>query len=292
MLKDVTRRRMLLDGRGVEIALLDWGGDGPLLLMHHANGFCGATLALVAEPLRDRYRVVAMDARGQGDSSPGPGPDPYRWDAFAEDYLAVAERLAAEQAEDRVAVGFGHSFGGTSALGAAARRPALFGRLVLVDPVLPPPPEAIDPGRGERLTTLVEGARRRRAVWATREEARTHFAERSLFADWDPRALDLYVAEGLRERADGRVELKCPGAVEAAVFGQRTGVDVAALAARATLPARVLWARGGNFPRSIYERVFGGMKQARIVDVEAGHLVPMEKPGLVVDEVLSGAETD
>jgi len=286
------RRRLALPARGVEIALLDWGGDGPLLLMHHANGFCAGTLGLVAEALAPHFRVVAMDARGHGESTKPEGPAAYAWTQFALDVLAVAEALAPEHG-GRVAVGLGHSFGGTSVLGAAARNPALFERLVLVDPPIPPPEGlvAADPERASRVASLIEGASQRRSVWPSRAEARAHFAERSLFRDWLPAALDLYVEYGLRERADGQVELLCPGAVEAAIFGA-SGADVDAvdLARRAAaLPATVLWARRGDFSRALYERVFAEMPRARIVDVDAGHLVPMERPELVVREVLAPA---
>lgn len=286
---EIARRRVELTGSGVEIALLDWGGDGPLVLMHHANGFCAGTLGLVAEALVPRFRVIGMDARGHGDSSKPEQPDAYRWDRFAEDLLALAERLAAERSDGRIAVALGHSFGGTAVLGAAARRPELFEHLVLVDPVIPPPPDVapLDPGRRERLARLVEGARRRRSVWDDRSQARAHLAGRSLFSQWLPRALDLFVEHGLRERADGRVELKCPGAIEAAVFGQSGGLDVLALARRARVPATVLWAERGDFSRALYERAFGEMAEARIVDVACGHLVPMERPDLVARELLS-----
>jgi pimeloyl-ACP methyl ester carboxylesterase len=290
----VERRRVELPGRGVEIGLLEWGGDSvpedaPLVLMHHANGFCAGTLGLVAEALTPAFRVVGMDARGHGGSSRPEGPAAYRWEEFALDVLAVAEALAPPHG-GRVAVGLGHSFGGTAMLGAAARRPELFERLVLVDPVLPAPPgwTAVDPERGERVARLVDGARRRRSVWESRAEARAHFARRSLFRRWLPAALDAYVECGLHERADGRVELACPGAVEAAIFAAAHGFDVADLARRAAaVPTTVLWARHGDFPRALFERVFGALPHARLVDVEAGHLVAMERPELVVREVVA-----
>jgi pimeloyl-ACP methyl ester carboxylesterase len=288
----VGRRRVALPGAGVEIALLDWGGRGPLALLHHANGFCAGTLGLVAEGLRPHFRVIGMDARGHGDSSRPEGLEAYRWDRFAEDLVEVAQRLLAELGEKRVALAVGHSFGGTALLGAAARRPGLFGRLVLVDPVIPLPPGAIprvDPARSERLSRLVEGARRRRAEWPSRAAARAHFAERSLFADWDPRALDLYVAEALRERADGGVELKCPGEVEAAIFSASGEIDVVALARRVTAPTLFLWAARGDFPRPLYERLAAEMSAARVVDLDAGHLAPMERPELVLGAILGEA---
>jgi len=287
----VERRRLALAQRGVEIALLDWGGDGPLVLMHHANGFCAGTLGLVAEALVPRFRVIGMDARGHGDSSRPGRPEAYGWDEFALDALAVAEALAPAHG-GRVAVGLGHSFGGTAMLGAAARRPELFERLVLVDPVLPGPDflRAADPERRARAAQLVEGARRRRSLWAGRAEARAHFAGRSLFRHWLPAALDLYVEHGLRERADGQVELACPGAVEAAIFAASAELDARELARRAAeVPATVLWARRGDFPRPVFERVFGAMPGAHLVDADAGHLIPMERPELVAREVAAAA---
>ena len=280
---------MPLPERGVAIALLDWGGDGPLVLMHHANGFCAGTLGLVADALTPRFRVIGMDARGHGDSSKPEGPAAYEWNHFALDYLTVARRLAAEHG-GRVAVGLGHSFGGTSVLGAAARAPDLFERMVLVDPVLPPAVEelaSIEPARAAHVQRLVDGAIKRRASWPSRAEARAHFAERSLFERWLPAAIDLYVEHGLRDVGDGTVELKCPGAVEAAVFGNGPAFDPMDLARRAgRVPATVLWARLGNFSLPLYRRVFGAMERARILEVDAGHLVPMERPELVAEAVL------
>jgi pimeloyl-ACP methyl ester carboxylesterase len=281
-------RRMPLPERGVEIALLDWGGDGPLVLMHHANGFCAGTLGLVAAGLVPRFRVIGMDARGHGDSSKPEGAAAYAWHHFAEDYLAVARRLADEHG-GRVAVGLGHSFGGTTALGAASRDPERFERLVLVDPVIPPPPElrSADPERSERVARMVERASKRRSAWDGSAEARAHFAERSLFEHWLPEAIDLYVQHGLRERADGSVELKCPGTVEAAVFGNGPPADLFDLVRRVRVPTTVLRAARGDFPRAVYDRVFGAMQRVRIVELDAGHLVPMEQPELVVDAVVA-----
>ena len=283
-------RRIPLPECGVEIALLDWGGDGPLVFMHHANGFCAGTLGLVAEALVPRFRVIGMDARGHGDSSKPEEPDAYAWPNFAADYLAVAERLADECGGGRVAVGLGHSFGGTSALGAAARRSELFERLVLVDPVMPVPELTAqyrdDPERAARVGRLIDGARKRRSLWPNAADARAHFASRSLFANWLPAALDLYIEHGLRERPDGQLELRCPGEVEATVFSSSGSVDVFELARRVTTPTTLLWAARGDFPRAVYERAAALMASARIVDVDAGHLIPMERPDLVVAAVL------
>ncbi|MGH0037257.1 MAG: alpha/beta fold hydrolase [Myxococcota bacterium] len=287
-LKSVERRRVDLPGRGVEIAVLDWGGSGPPALLHHANGFCGALWAPVAEKLSDRFRLLAVDARGHGDSSrPDPDrPGAYRWAEMAEDLAAVGAALLGELGAARFALGLGHSFGGTLSLAAASRHPGLFERVMMVDPVIIPPERASLPERVAHASQMSERARRRRDGWDSRAEAREYLASRELFARWEPRALDLYVAEGLRDGEDGRVHLKCPGAVEGAIFAGDQGMDILELAAEARVPVRILWARQGNFPRALYESMVETMSDAEVVEMDAGHLVVMEEPDIVVEQAL------
>ncbi len=273
-------RRLELPDRGIEVALLDWGGDGPLVLAHHANGFCKGLWAEVAAGLDGRARLVAMDARGHGDTrflTPEPA---FGWDVHAEDALAVARALCAELGRPRIDLGVGHSFGGTSMLGAAARDPACFGGLLLLDPVTP----ALGP-RPPHLDGLIEGARKRRASWPDRAEARAWFAERALFADWTDIALDLYVLDGLGEGGEG-VALKCAPDVEATVFSGG-GLDVAAVAERVTAPCVWVWAESGDFPRAVHEHCAGRLPAGRFEAWEAGHLIPMEQPERVAEAILA-----
>jgi len=285
LLERAARRTFTLPRSGLDIAALDWGGEGPLALLHHANGFCKGVWGLVADALGQRWRVIAMDARGHGDSSKPDGHDAYAWDRFAEDLVAVAEQIVAESGR-QIALGIGHSFGGTAMIGAAARRADLFGRLLLVDPVIPPTlaPE-LSAEREVHMRGLVDGARRRRAHWPSRDAARAWCAQRPLFAAWQPEAIELYLLDGMRARADGSLELKCPGAIEAAIFAGSWSTDIAALAPRVHTPALLLWAARGQFPRPLYETVAASMGLARVETVDSGHLVPMERPDLVAAAV-------
>jgi pimeloyl-ACP methyl ester carboxylesterase len=169
-------------------------------------------------------------------------------------------------------------------MAAAALRPGRFERIVCVDPVVVPPgmPDAAPSERGR---SLVDGARKRRRHWPSRSEAIHHFRPRSLFSGWTDRALALYVDEGLARRADGSLELKCAPEVEAAVFGGAAGFGLFDRVAGLATPALLLWARHGNFPRTLYEQLAARMADGHVEEVEAGHLVPMERPELVVDAV-------
>jgi len=285
VLRRATRSRIRLDD--VELAVLDFGGEGPLALLHHANGFCAGVWGLVAERLRSRFHVIAFDARGHGDSSKPESPDAYRWSRFAADLGALAQRLLEQHGADRIGLGIGHSFGGTNTLLAASQHPGIFERIALVDPVILPPPDApVMPDREARVARLANAARDRQAVRGSRAEALAGWRERRFFANWDPRALALYAADGLRDRPDGGVELKCPGYVEAAVFEAGEAVDLFAAAERVTIPALLLRARRGDFPRALFEGLAARMPDVRLEDLDSGHLAVMEQPDLVADAVL------
>ncbi len=285
MLTDVERYRIPVPHADLEISLIDWGGNGPLALLHHANGFCAGMWGVVAQGLRRRFRVIAMDARGHGDSDKPQGNEHYRWENFGLDAAAVADVLVSRHGP--VTLGLGHSFGGTALTLAAIQRPDLFERLVLLDPIVVPT-VVIDSAeiRADRTSSLVEAARRRRHVFESRTEAYEGWKGRAIFVDWDPRSLELYVSEGLADRSDGSVELKCPGEVEAAIFEGGAGADVMGQLDRLEAPTLIVWASGGNFPRSHFEQLAARMQRGEVITAELGHLIPMEQPEWVVRQVL------
>ena len=284
----VTQRRVFLPESRIEIALQDWGGDGPLALLHHANGFCAALWIPVVESLRDRFHVVAMDARGHGDSAmppEGATPESFSWSLMADDLRQVAEILLTESGQSQIALGLAHSFGGTLTLAAESRRPGLFDKLVLVDPVVPPP-SWLSQARSGNESDLVQRARRRRDRWASRDEARELLAEKALFADWTSRAFEIYVQEGLRDTPDGGVELKCAREVEATIFSNSFSLDLETIFPAVAAQTRLLWAARGNFPLEIFQDVCSRLPRGELVELDAGHLIPMEKPEWVVEHVL------
>lgn len=277
-------------GEGVEIAILDWGGDGPLAFLHHANGFCAETLAPVAHALRDRFRVVAMDCRGHGDSTPvAPEGDAYHWGVLAADVERAVGATLARTGHDRVTLALGHSFGGALLLRAASLGRTPIERLLLCDPVLHRPPA---PGEttAHRGSGLADATRKRRDRFPSFAAAYDHCRTRGLFADFTPEALALYVGEGMVETADGsEIRLKCDREIEAAVFeGNHSSLcarDVEAVQARTLF----VHARRGNFEAATYEAIASRMTDARVESRDLGHLFPLEQPGAaleLVDELL------
>ncbi|MGE0385732.1 MAG: alpha/beta fold hydrolase [Gammaproteobacteria bacterium] len=278
------RSRLHLPGRGITLSIIDFGGQGPLALLAHATGFCAALWEPVAVRLRERFHVLAYDARGHGDSDKPADEHAYGWSGFAEDYAAVARALATSAAVERVAVAIGSSIGGTSALAAAARDPRLFGAVVALDPVvIPERPSGTQPTR----SALEDGALRRRNVFESRAAIRAKWRERGRFADWDPRALDLYLEHGFADRADGQVELKCPNVIEAAIYRRGVEFSIWAQIGHLRTPARiVVAARQREMPAEIVESLAARSAAAELAHMDGTHLLPMVMPDRVADDIL------
>lgn len=193
----------------------------PLLHVLHGNGLCTRSYEPLLALLADDFDLWLCDLQGHGDSEAGERF--LGWDANAA--MAARAFRAHHPAPARPVFGLGHSFGGVLTALMAGDDPTLFERIVLLDPVIHPPGLAtllalLQATRLQGLLPLVRATRRRRAHWASREEAIERLRGRGVFADWDEAALAAYVRHGLRE-VDGGVALKCPPAIEAAIFGSR-----------------------------------------------------------------------
>jgi len=91
---------------GVTLSALDTGGNGPLVLCLHALWMQAGSFRPLAERLFPKWRVVALDFRGHGQSSRA---DDYRRNAFHGDLVSILETLDAGPA----AV-IGNSLGGST----------------------------------------------------------------------------------------------------------------------------------------------------------------------------------
>lgn len=274
-------REGAIDNDGVAIHYTDWGGAGPPLILLHATGFLAALWRPVAERLASRFRVVAVDQRGHGDS--GKPADGYRFETFADDLQRLIEGLALERP-----LAVGHSAGATIIVVHTKQHPGLIQRAVLVEPILPRPEWYAQSPMGDHANSLADGARKRRAVWPGREELFRAYRTRQTFETWREDVLRLYVEEGTRPCDNGQIELKCPPEIEGQTFDAARYVDPWPMLTQMECPALVIWGAGSHLLGFGLERqVEEAIPQVRTVVVpDTTHFLPQERP----DEVARLAE--
>ena len=150
-MSDQQKRLRCVTADGLAIALTDFGGAGPDLLLVHATGFCAAVLEPLAQGLTGAFRCWGLDLRGHGHSD-RPADGNFAWSGFALDVLAAIDHLGLRQP-----FAVGHSCGGASVLLAEEARPGTFGGLYCFEPVVFP---IDDPGGGAPMDNpLALGAR-------------------------------------------------------------------------------------------------------------------------------------
>ncbi|MEO1656791.1 MAG: alpha/beta hydrolase [Pseudomonadota bacterium] len=248
------------------------------LIFTHATGLNASAYRPLLEALDFDGTILAPSLRGHGATTLPADPKAIRsfW-TFAKDLSADIETFG-DLGELTLA---GHSAGSvTSLLVARKVKPKA---LVLIEPLgLPRSVALMARTPLKRFTVdrtpIALNAAKRRAHFQSREDARSAYLSKKFFKNWDPRALDGYLDEGLKDDPNGGVRLSCEPAWESAVFGaqaagfwphlhavRRQGVPVHGLVAsrQSTFPG---FARPG-FRRS----------GAKLTEMEGGHMLPVEQ---------------
>jgi pimeloyl-ACP methyl ester carboxylesterase len=110
----------------VQLEVLDWGGQGPALVLLSGLGSTAHHYDDLAQALTPRYRVVGVTRRGHRGSSPATSG--YEFARLAEDVMRVVEAVRID-----TAVVIGHSFAGEEMHVLGARYAGKIRGLVYVD---------------------------------------------------------------------------------------------------------------------------------------------------------------
>jgi pimeloyl-ACP methyl ester carboxylesterase len=278
---------------GVGIAVHDLGGPddpgAPVLLFSHATGLHGLVWSPVAAALTDRFRCLALDYRGHGLSETPPGAS-LAWSRMGDDAHAVLE--SDPVARSRIVHGVGHSMGGAALVLAAARPSSRLRSLWLYEPVI------VGPGvlpRSDAPNPLADGAARRRASFASYDEALANFAAKPPLNQLRPDALEAYVRGGFRPEDDGRVTLRCSPATEAAVFrgaGESGAWDVLPVL---DLPVAIVAGRGegDGTVAALAPPAFEKLVHGTLVErPHLGHFGPLEDPSGTAGDIAAWVDSN
>lgn len=271
------------------VSYLEWEGGGPTLLFAHANGFNGQTYRALLQPLAERFRIVASDARGHGFSTLPTTPGlARRWTIFRDDLLRF---LASFGGGPKILAG--HSMGATASIMAAALKPENVRALVLVEPVMVPTiPEialrlmrAI--GMKSPVPDMAERAEKRRDVFSSFDAALAAYTGRGAFKSWPAETVRDYLAGGLIPTGNAtEMRLACAPAWEAEDF-REPPLGIARLGRFIKCPVTLIHGGRGSTCRDqdvrAFARAHGNTRVIKLAD--ASHFLPMEFPDVVREEI-------
>ncbi|TMC55043.1 MAG: alpha/beta hydrolase [Chloroflexi bacterium] len=255
----------------LHLRYLDFGNRlAPTVVFYHATGFTSELWQPIIRDLQDEFHCVALDQRGHGGSDKH--ADEFSWPATVDDFQKFLEAV---QWEPVIAVG--HSSGATSVAVAAARRPGLVEKAVLIEPTIRQRDSAAPNPEGN---PLIERTRNRRARWPNRAAMVEALGQRAPYKSWMPEMLHLFAEHATAQTEGGEVELLCTPAIEAAIYASFRAYDPWPYLPEVRQPLLVIHGTGASvLPTTNEAEIRPQWPQAQWVNIaEGGHLVLMEAP--------------
>ena len=261
---------------GLRLHVRDWAGpssSAPVIVLLHGYTGHARTWDGLAPALAGRYRVLAADARGHGESDWTGDADAYSVPAQVADVVALLTGFGVE----RAAV-LGLSMGGRTALNLAARHPGRVERLVVVD--IGPEVAAAGAARIGANVSAVD-------VFASPEEAVARAREQNTVAPDD--VVRHRVLHNLLRLPDGRWTLRYDPVLRAG--GARLPrPDVSeqwALLSDITAPTLLVRGELSDvLDRDDAARMVSAIPDCTLAEVAgAGHTVPMDQPERFLDAI-------
>jgi pimeloyl-ACP methyl ester carboxylesterase len=161
-------------------------------------------------------------------------------------------------------------------------RPGTFDSLVLIEPIILPPPFVA----GDNPSAAA--ARKRRASFGSRAEARARLGQKPPFETWNELAFAGYIRDGLRSTGRGEeVALACDPKDEEEIYRTATAHGAWERLGEVAVPVLVMaGGRSDTHDEALIRAIANRFPSAGIeVVAGAGHFLPMERPELVAERI-------
>ena len=184
--------------QGINLHYVDWGtpsgaDDAPTIFLLHGDMRTSRSWDAAARHLCDRYPVLALDSRGHGDSDwPDTG---YTFTQRVDDLESFSDAVGM-----RNAVAVAHSTGGVVATLLSERRPDIFSRLVLLEPMV-----VVTESFQRMVSKRAETPRR---TWESREDMYKYLKWHRMTGKWPDDVIRDVVDYESYELPDGRFDMK------------------------------------------------------------------------------------
>lgn len=252
----------------------------------HANGYPPECYAPLLSLLARISPVYAVHLRPLW---PGEQPSKlHNWRILSADLLDFLDQRSCQKV-----IGVGHSVGGITTLRAALLQPQRFAALVLIEPVLMPPWLVLLwqvfglLNLADNLHPLVKSARRRRQVFANRDEIFKGYRRKSIFRYLSDENLRAYTDGLVADLPDGRCQLRFSADWEAQIYATGIKADMDLWLGLRKLKMPLIMIRGAETDTTWAStaRLVKLIRPAtEVVTLQhSTHLVPLEKPETTVE---------
>lgn len=272
----------------MSIPYIDLGGEGQELHFAHANGFHPLSYQKFLKPIISKYHVEASLFKPfWPDSDPS---DLSSWTQMAEHLIKYSE----ERGQKKL-IGIGHSMGCIISLMAQLKKPELFSKLVLIEPVVLPTHyywgQKLPLFIKKKVNPVAKIALRRKDKWKSKEQAYEYLRPKKVFVNIPDDAFADYINHSIIDDPAGGVKLAYSKEWEAQVYCTAPNPWRAIKSIK--IPTMVV--RGAKTD-VISPDTWAQWKDIKpnfnFIDVElSGHLVPFERAEALSKIVLSFLES-
>jgi pimeloyl-ACP methyl ester carboxylesterase len=182
-------------------------------------------------PHLDNVNIFGIDTRCHGYSDRG---DVTSWDGFGNDLAAAATYIESVTSSD-VRIGVGISSGASAHILHSVAERDFYRGLYLCEPIMFAPEENV-----ENRAKLLEGVRKRRDVFDSRDVAFARFLDHGPLSRIDANALALYCTHGFADISDG-VTLRCKKEDEEAIYESGIANHVYEKLGDIAVPTRIVY---------------------------------------------------
>ncbi len=263
---------------------LNFGGEGKVIHFAHANAYPPGSYRQLLAPFVSKYRVLGMYQRPMWVNS---DPAIFRhWHQLADDLIAFITQQNIKQV-----IGAGHSMGGVATIIAAVKRPDLFSKLILIDPVIIERKYAIMTSMlpfflRKKIVPIAKISAKRRDLWQDQQTVFDSFRKKRVFKQFSDSVLWDFVKSGTKPNGLGQVTLTYPKAWETQIY--LTAPYVLNKLFKLKIP---IIAIKGEHSNVITPQVWASWQTAQphnhfLELPNSGHLVPMEYPKVVANFIL------
>jgi pimeloyl-ACP methyl ester carboxylesterase len=263
----------------VRLHYVDWGKNGPPLVLLHGGRITGRSWDATARGLSPFFHVIALDARGHGDSDkPSRG---YTYAQRSDDFEGFLN-----------AVGMNHSYGISHSTGAVTMAvheihfPGKFDRIILIEPPIRPRPRPSD------SPSPTNNPRDQRRVWPNRSELDRYLTEHPRTRRWTEESRRAVVEHGVTQLKDGSVEMKWTVEAYNPEEMRQNNPKLLESAPAISIPTILIYGTNGIGTRFDVEQFNESLPNSQLIWVEgAGHNVYMEEPNIIIEtakKVFSG----